>query len=464
MRDRLFLCSLVVCSCLARTAAAQAPVDVPAVVPAVVPTAVVPDAPALPPPAIAPRFRWSADFAFAAILDDSLRAAMGRERQIKPVAAVLALDVRVSPRLSMHLETNPVRDDRAPKPYVPQTSDRRTYFFPNQPDVVGGRGVTSQPEGLYKVDQYKHSGLDPILQIYMLRVGYAEVRTAAGGAGLRLGRFYVRQGLPLDELTWFTAKDLTTIQLLNAQADNGFSLFWTPKRFAFTAQMITGNGSPYHDYGYFDFTDAAEDKNSSVGVVLDARASLWRDHLMVGGSLRFNRLNSRIEDSITVQLSKHADDARMAYARVSLPRLQVYGEWATYVVGLAPSSAHLLPGPAVQSPVDRPGFYGGFEAGPLPIAHVRVSGVVEQEVMSRNDALVSWAAANHLFSARLGAHVKATNAKLVADWGPHVSAFAFLRLMSNPFPELSAITPIVGPDAGRAASHTKVGMGLRVRF
>lgn len=455
-RPRRALLTLVLSLGLCRPALAQAPPDAP-------------DASAAPdtPPASAltvPRLRWGADFSFAGILDESLRGSLGRERQIKPVVATLSLDVRVNANVSLHLETNPVRDDRAPKPYVPDSTDRRTYFFPNQPDVVGGRGVASQPEGLYKVDQYKHTGLDPILQMYLLRTGYADAHTASGRYGLRFGRLYVRQGLGLDELTWFTAKDLTTVQLLNAQADNGVSFYGTVARVGLTAQVITGNGSPYHDYGYFDFTDPAEDKNSSVGVVLDARTTLLRGHLMVGGTARRNRVNSRIEDSITLQLSKHIDDARIVYARATLPRLQVYGEWATYTVGMAPSSAELLKGPAVTSPVDRAGGYVGVQAGPLRVGHVRVSGVVEQELMSRNDALVAYAAANQLYGARLGAHIEGTNAKLLVDCGAHLSSYAFVRLMSNPFPQLSAITPVSGPQSDRAATHTKIGLGLRVRF
>ncbi|MFN8641898.1 MAG: hypothetical protein U0802_09670 [Candidatus Binatia bacterium] len=450
---RRVLLSAVLCATFCRPAAAQPPAE-----------AEVAPADAPPPVSLGPRLRWSADFSVAGILDESLRGSLGRERQIKPVIAVLSLDVRVSPNASLHLETNPVRDDRAPRPYVPDTSDRRTYFFPNQPDVVGGRGVASQPEGLYKVDQYKHTGLDPILQTYLLRTGYADLHTASGRMGVRVGRVYVRQGLGLDELTWFTAKDLTTIQLLNAQADNGLALYGTAARIALTAQVVSGNGSPYHDYGYFDFTDPAEDKNSSFGVVLDARRTLWRGRLLVGGSVRRNRVNSRIEDSITLQLSKHVDDARLVYARATWPRVQVYGEWAQYTVGLAPTSAALLKGPAVTSPVPRPGGYVGVQAGPLTFGHVRASAIVEQEAMSRNDALVAYAAANDMFGVRLGAHITGTNAKLLVDWGAHVSSYAFVRAMTNPFPELSAIVPVSGPDAGRSVSHTKIGVGLRMRF
>jgi hypothetical protein len=406
----------------------------------------------------------SADFTFAAVHDESLRSAMGREQQIKPVAAVMTVDVQVNPRVSIHVASNPVRDDRAPRPYVPSDTDRRTYFFPNQPDVVGGRGVTSKPEGLYMVDEYKHSGLDPILQMYMLRVGYAEVHDAKRTIGLRAGRFYVRQGLSLDELTWFTAKDLTTIQLVNAHADNGVALFAERHGVEVHAQAISGNGNPYHDYGYFDFTDGTEDKNSSLGLVADARGRVWKGRVTIGGSYRRNFVNSRVEDAPSLQLSKRNDNARIVYARVKLPGVQAYGEWASYTVGLARSSAALIPGPRMQSPVERRGAYVGMKADAPRVFGTQVAAVVEVESTSRNDALVAWAAANQLYHARLGAHIRATNLKVVATWGTHVSGFGFARLMTNPFPELSAITPISGPNANRGANHTKFGLGMRVRF
>lgn len=411
-----------------------------------------------------PLLTWSADFTFAAVLDESLSGALGRERQIKPVAAIVAMNARLSKNVSLHLQTNPVRDDRTPRPYVPHESDRRTFFFPNQPDAVGSRGVSSDPEGLYKVDAYKHTGLDPLIQVYMMRAGYADVHTASGAAGLRVGRFQVRQGLQLEELTWFTAKDLTTVQLINAHSDNGLSFYWKRPRFEVTTQVVTGNGNPYQDYAYYDFTDATEDKNSAVGVIADARVHLGRGRVMVGGSLRRNYINSRIEDSVTLQLSKRSDDARMVYARMTLPGVQVYGEWAHYTVGLAPSSAELLPGPAVQSPVGRGGFYVGARASAPTVLRTKLQAVIESETTSRNDSLVAWAAANQMFGARLGANIKATNAKLVATWGDHYAAFAFMRFMKNPFPQLSAITPISGPNSERASQHAKVGVGVRVRF
>ena len=54
--------------------------------------------------------------------------------------------------------------------------------------------------------------------------------------------------------------------------------------------------------------------------------------------------------------------------------------------------------------------------------------------------------------------------KVTARFSDHLQAFGFLHLLSNPFPELSAITPIAGPQAGRDVSSDKHGWGLRVQF
>jgi hypothetical protein len=119
---------------------------------------------------------------------------------------------------------------------------------------------------------------------------------------------------------------------------------------------ITGNGNPYHDYGYFDFTDPSEDKNSALGAVGSIRVKLPK--LVFGASYRKNFLNSRVEDSIfapAVETQRRCGDRlRVVSARALLPRLRRSGELQ---VGLAKTSADLLPGPKVETPVYKPGYY-----------------------------------------------------------------------------------------------------------
>ena len=69
------------------------------------------------------------------------------------------------------------------------------------------------------------------------------------------------------DVVWFTAKDLTHIQRINFQSDNGAAVYADSGRVRAEVSIIAGNSQPYHDYAYFDFTDPAEDKNSAVGIV-----------------------------------------------------------------------------------------------------------------------------------------------------------------------------------------------------
>ncbi len=51
-----------------------------------------------------------------------------------------------------------------------------------------------------------------------------------------------------------------------------------------------------------------------------------------------------------------------------------------------------------------------------------------------------------------------------ATLGRNLNVYWFLHRLSNPFPELSAITPISGPGADRPHSSDKNGLGVQVRF
>jgi hypothetical protein len=409
------------------------------------------------------RIHFGLDLSLASVQDESLRAAMGRERQTKLAFAIFSAYGDLGDHLSYRIDINPADDGVVPKPYVPSPDERRTYFFPNQPDDSGGRGVSSDPEGLYKVDDYKHPGLDPIIQQGMLRTGWMDVHTTSRRFGLRAGRFYVSQGLGVGDVVWFTAKDLTHIQRINFQSDNGAAVYVDSGRLRAEVSFITGNSQPYHDYAYFDFTDAAEDKNSAVGAVATARASFGDS--FAGVSYRKNYINSRIEDATTLQLSKHQDDALVVFGRWQ-PKafVRIYGEYARYTWGLAPTSAELLPGPPVESPVPKPAYYAGIDLY-APTTRIGRFGVTfMREEISRDDALVAWAAANRLFGVTLDKWERTMIVKAHARFADHLTVFFYYNDLSNPFPELSAIKPISGPDADKDMKNHKYGFGVRFTF
>lgn len=422
-----------------------------------------PDASNPPPLTIgAHTFHVGVDFAFAAVTDRSQQETLGRERQIKVPYANLSLSADVGEHFSFFVMINPANDEAVPKPYIPSPDDRRTFFFPNQPE---GRGVASDPNGIKDVDDYKYSQLDPIIQQGALRLGYLDIHTTDRRFGMVLGRNYVAQGFSLADVVWFTAKDLTHIQRINAQADNGVTLYYSTPRVRVDLAAITGNANPFHDYGYFDFTDASEDKNSALGAVATARFTLPKPKLTVGGTYRKNFLNSRIEDSISIQLSKHNDDAVIGFLSIEpVHDVRVFGEAVRYTWGLAKTSADLLPGPANESPVYKAGYYVGADVSSPQTRLGKWGATVTREELSRDDALVAFADANGLFGVKLGKKERSTIVKVQLQTGKELTLFGFVNLLSNPFPQLSALVPISGTGAGEAASDKKIGVGIRFRL
>ena len=406
-------------------------------------------------------FQLGVDFVFAAVTDGSQQETLGRERQIKVAYANLSFGTDVGEHFSFFVMINPANDEAVPDPYIPSAADRRTYFFPNQPE---GRGVASNPNGIKNVDDYKYSQFDPIIQQGALRIGYLDIHTTDRKMGMVLGRNYVPQGLSLGDIVWFTAKDLTHIQRINAQADNGVTLYYNTPRLRVDVAAITGNGNPYHDYGYFDFTDASEDKNSALGAVATGRFTLPNQKLTVGGTYRKNFLNSRIEDSISLQLSKHNDDAVIGFVTVQpIEYVRVFGEAVRYKWGLAETSAALLPGPANETPVWKAGYYVGADVY-APQTRLGKWGVtLTREELSRDDSLVAFAAANGLFGVTLGKKERSTIVKVHVQ-AKELTVFGFVNLLSNPYPQLSALIPISGPGANEEVSDKKVGFGIRFRL
>ena len=399
------------------------------------------------------------DFVFAGVHDDSQFPTIGRERQIKAAYANLAMRMDATERYSFVVVINPASDAVVPRPYIPSVGDRRNYFFPNQPE---GRGVASDPDGIKDVDDYKYSGFDPIIQQGMLRIGYLDIHTPGRTLGAIVGRNYVPQGFGLHELTWFTAKDMTHIQRINAQADSGLFLYYDTPRVHADLVAITGNGNPYHDYGYFDFTEPSEDKNSALGGVGTLRVRLPK--LVFGVSYRKNFLNSRVEDSISLQLSKHNDDAVIGFASFQpVPYFRVYGEAVSYKWGLAKTSADLLPGPRVETPVYKPGFYVGVDATAPDTRFGKWGFTVTREEVSRDDSLVALAAARQMFGVTLGQKERGTIFKGQVQAGL-LTIYGFANWVSNPFPELSALVPISGPGTQEEVTNTKVGLGIRFRL
>jgi hypothetical protein len=227
--------------------------------------------------------------------------------------------------------------------------------------------------------------------------------------------------------------------------------------------VVTGSGAPFHDYAYFDFT-YGEDKNSAVATV--ARAAYRPlSGVTVGASARHNYVNSRVEDATTLQLSKRYDNALTAFARWRQSQyLTVHGEAVRYKWGLSDTSADVLPGPRNATPLNKGGYYVGAELTSPRFRFAQIKGTLVRSELCRDDSLVAWAAANSMFDVQLGKTERSNIFKLQATLGRNLNVYWFLHRLSNPFPELSAITPILGPDADRPHSSDKNGLGVQVRF
>jgi hypothetical protein len=405
------------------------------------------------------KLKLGVDFSFAGVRDDSQLQTRGGERQIKPAFLNLSAGIDLDKHFSLLVVVNPVEDGIVPKPYSPLPTDRRTYFFPNQ---VAGEGVSSDPNGLKDVDDYKYSGFDPIIQQGALRFAYLDVHNGTRKFGMLVGRFLVPQGWGLDEPVWFTAKDMTHIQRINAQADNGADLYYAATHTRVDLALVTGAGNRFHDYAYYDFIAPTEDTNSAIGAVVTAKMHYSR--FTFGGTYRYNLLNSLVADATSIQRSKHHDDALIGFGAFRAgPFLRLFGEVASYRWGLYPSSADNLPGPPNKAPVYKKGAYAGVDLMSPDTRFGKWGLTATYEYLSRDDSLVAWAAANDMFGVTLGRHETGTIIKglFQEKW---LTAYGFVNFVSNPFPELSAIVPIAGPGAGGAASNTKGGFGIRFRI
>jgi hypothetical protein len=406
------------------------------------------------------------NLAIANVNDRSLQFSNGREHQTKMPYAVLGVFGDFSKHISYLVELDAASDSMTPQPFSPTAAT--PFYFPNAVDPA--YGVTSNPEGFFKVDDYKNTGWNPYIEPSPLRRGYVDVHTADRRFGLVAGRFFVPVGFNAEEFTYITSKDLTHIQLIDSAADEGFEGYWGfGKPDAFHGRLVlgavSGNGDPYHDYVYFDFTGTStfEDTNSAVAGVFQLRLDPVKG-LELALSAKLNYVGSLITEDVTVFRSKHYDNAYVFGARYRPPALswaEVFGEAASYKWGLRDTSASLLPGPPNESPINKNGFYAGFDvAYPVFQNRFKLGLMLTYESLDRDDSLIAYLAANNLMGVTLGKKETSTIVKAYADFG-NLTAFFFYNDLHNPFPQVSAIEPIAGPFAYGSPGNSKIGFGLK---
>ena len=408
------------------------------------------------------RFKISGAF-IAGWSHDGMQAQLGLEKQGRIAQAILAVSGRLSDRVRYFVSINPANEVSS-KPACGEAD----FFFPNDPSLyAAGPVVPCDPEdGLKRVDTYNTYGLDYINQQGPLREGYVDWR-ATDGLSARFGRFILPIGFaPLEVGSW-TAKDLTRIQRLNAEANFGLMLGYTFRTASGDPLLeanvmgVLGEGNREKDYDWFYFVNTSLDTNSALTAVGSVRA---RPHRAVDVRLAYKRgfTGSKVERLPSYWASKRIDDAFVAGVKAQPhPWITVFGEYARYVWGPTETSAEMLG--FDTEPITKPGYYfgGTFE---VPFNERFRAGVtVTREELSRDDSLVKYLAANNLYGVEMGKKDRGTIARVYVDLARMVTFGFFWADISNPFPWVSGSWPVSGPRAFTGRAPDRYGIAVVVR-
>jgi hypothetical protein len=396
---------------------------------------------------------------------DGAQAQLGYEKQARIGQATITISGRITPRVRYRASFNPV-DEVAATPACGEAD----FFFPNDARIyLAGPIVPCDPEdGNKRVDTYNTYALDYINQQGPLREGYVDLGFSRH-VSMRLGRFILPIGFAPSDVGSWTAKDMTRIQRLNAEANFGAmiavaaygSTSATEPRVEAAILAITGDGHRQRDYNWFYFADASLDTNSAVTGVASVRARpIDRIELRVAYKKGFT--GSKVERLPSYWASKRRDDALVVSTRVRLhPWVAVFGEYARYVWGPTETSAELVG--VDPEPIEKPGYYvgGTFEVPVTRHAHVGVT--VTREEISRDDSLVKFLAAENLYGVALGRKDRSTIARAYIDVSRLVTIGLFWADISNPYPWISGSWPVSGPRAFTGRAPDRYGVSFIVK-
>jgi hypothetical protein len=399
----------------------------------------------------------------AAWSHDGAQAQLGLEKQGRIAEATITISGRLTDRVRYLVSFNPVNEVSS-KP----ACGEEYFFFPNDPSFyAAGPVVPCDPEdGLKRVDTYNTYALGYLTQQGPLREGYVDLR-ATDRISARLGRFVVPIGFdPLEVGSW-TAKDLTRIQRLNAEANFGVMLGYTQRNaagepvFEANAMGVLGDGNREKDYDWYYFVNTSLDTNSALTFVASARA---RPHRIVDLRVAYKHgfTGSKIERLPSYWASKRNDDALVASVKVRPHSwVSLFGEYAQYVWGPTETSAEMLGIPT--DPIDKAGYYigGTFE---VPVtSRLRAGVTVTREELSRDDSLVNYLAINNLYGVEMGKRDRGTIARFYVDVSRLVTVGLFWADISNPYPWISGSWPVDGPRAYTGRAPDRYGVAVVVR-
>jgi hypothetical protein len=407
------------------------------------------------------RFKISGTF-IAGWSHDGAQAQLGLEKQGRVGQATVTFSGRVTDRIRYLVSFNPV-DETSSKP----ACGEENFFFPNDPSLYAAGPVVpcDAENGLKRVDTYNTYALDYINQQGPLREGYVDWR-ATDAVSARFGRFIVPVGFAPREVGSWTAKDLTRIQRLNAEANFGLMLGYTQRNAAGRPLLeanvmgVLGEGNREEDYDWFYFVNTSLDTNSALTAIATVRAEPHRAvDLRVAYKKGFT--GSKVERLPSYWASKRIDDAFVASARVQPHAwLTVFGEYARYVWGPTDTSAQMLG--FDEEPIDKPGYYvgGTFEVPVTGRVHAGVT--VTREELSRDDSLIKYLAANNLYGVEMGKKDRGTIARAYVNVSRLVTFGLFWADISNPYPWVSGSWPVAGPRAFTGRAPDRYGVTVVV--
>lgn len=393
---------------------------------------------------------------------DYAQAPLGHESQGRIGWVIFGLSRKLTDRISFLVEVNPANDSATPEP----ACGEKDYFYPNVPDA-NGPSVLCVPDGRDRVDLYRFVGLDPLTQQAAIRQALVDLHRPSGSVGLYLGRFIVPLGfLWLDAGSW-TNQDATLIQRLNAEASFGAGAYGVARRNGRDVARaeiaaFRGDDKRFVEYSYSAFVDSADDTNSDL-TAAGRFTVLPLSGLDIRVSGKYGFSGSKVPSYPSFYLSKRKDHAAIVSAQFRIrPSLRVFGEHATYWSGLPATSSDLIG--FRPADVFKSGYYVGGEGTLALPRSLRAGLVMTHEDLSRNDSLVWYLAEQDLYRVHLGRRVRSTAVRVYLR-GRNLDVGGYWNHLENPFPWLSGIVPVAGPQAFQPAREgsRKLGIVFRVR-
>ena len=395
---------------------------------------------------------------------DGAQAALGFEKQGRVGMAILSAAGKVSDHVRFFVSVNPVSETNS-RP----SCGEKDFFFPNDPGLYAGIGPIVEcdvEDGLKRVDTYNTFSLDYLTQQGILREGYVDWGIS-DQVSLRGGRFILPIGFAPRDIGAATAKDMTRITRLNAEANFGAMLAMTARRgeraiFDGGVMAVLGDGNREKDYDWFYHVNTSLDTNSAITFVASARVTPIKA-LDVRGAYKKGFTGSKVERLPNYWASKRHDDALVVSVKVSpVSWASVFGEYAKYKWGPTGTSGELVGLPDLAA-IDKPGYFMGalFD---VPVAGtVRVGGSVVREELSRDDSLIQYLELHNLYGVTMGKKDRALAVRGFIDLNRLVNVSFFWMDVSNPFPWASASWPVTGPAAFTGREPDRIGVTVTVR-